>query len=177
MELRKVRTNQISELRELCYKAYTQNFADHWNDNGLALYLEHEFGNERLTRELQHPSTDYYFMVSKERAVGFIKINYNSYSVLSPLDNCELEKIYLLTQYKGLGFGKLAVKRLITELEQRGKKLMFLCVIDTNQSSIAFYKKLGFEFHSKTRLDIPLFKEELKGMERMCLKIGSHSSS
>ena len=55
--------NQISELQELCHEAYSQNFADHWNDNGLALYLEQEFGNERVVGDLQDPSTDYYFMV------------------------------------------------------------------------------------------------------------------
>ena len=36
-------------------------------------------------------------------------------------------------------------------------------------ASIAFYKKLDFQFHSTTRLDAPSFREELRGMDRMFL--------
>tara|TARA_B100000809_G_C14980294_1_gene474259 strand:+ start:259 stop:417 length:159 start_codon:yes stop_codon:yes gene_type:complete len=45
--------------------------------------------------------------------------------------------------------------------------VFFLSVIDTNKTAIAFYEKLGFKFHSKTILDVPYFKKELKGMHRM----------
>lgn len=40
-------------------------------------------------------------------------------------------------------------------------------MIDTNTRVIEFYKKIGFEMCDKTVLDIPYFKEELKGMWRM----------
>ena len=48
---------------------------------------------------------------------------------------------------------------------------MYLCVIDTNLPAMAFYQKLGFRYHSKTTLDASLFKEELKGMNRMYLDL------
>ncbi len=50
---------------------------------------------------------------------------------------------------------------------------MYLCVIDTNRNAIAFYEKLGFVYHSKTRLEEPFFKEELKGMDRMVLNLNN----
>ena len=49
--------------------------------------------------------------------------------------------------------------------KQKGeKKIIWLVVIDTNINAIEFYKKIGFEIHSRTILDIPYFKEALKGM-------------
>jgi ribosomal protein S18 acetylase RimI-like enzyme len=66
-----------------------------------------------------------------------------------------------------MGVGKMALKDIIGKIENKGKKSLFLCVIDTNDSAIAFYENLGFKFHSKTILDIPYFKKELKGMIRM----------
>jgi len=44
-------------------------------------------------------------------------------------------------------------------------------VIDKNTSAIEFYKKMGFEICGKTALDIPYFKDELKGMWRMKLEL------
>lgn len=79
----------------------------------------------------------------------------------------ELEKIYVLPECKGLGIGKLALKEIIYIAEQQGKKNLILDVIDTNRSAIAFYQKLGFEQHGTTILDVPYFKEELKGMNIM----------
>jgi ribosomal protein S18 acetylase RimI-like enzyme len=85
-----------------------------------------------------------------------------------------LEKIYLLPECKGLRIGKWALGTLIEKLEARGTKKLFLAVIDTNLSAIAFYEKLGFSYHSKTRLEIPYFKEELKGMHRMVKELNSN---
>jgi ribosomal protein S18 acetylase RimI-like enzyme len=59
----------------------------------------------------------------------------------------------------------------IQKSQTLGKQILFLCVIDTNLNAIAFYEKLGFKFHSKTRLEDSYFKEELKGMNRMYLKL------
>jgi len=39
--------------------------------------------------------------------------------------------------------------------------------LDTNFNSIKYYERMGFHYHSKTTLDVPLFKPELKGMHRM----------
>ena len=70
-----------------------------------------------------------------------------------------------------MGIGKMAMTEIINRVRNHGKKVFFLCVIDTNFSAIEFYKKLGFEFHSKTRLEVPHFREELRGMHRMILKL------
>ncbi|TSE06631.1 MULTISPECIES: GNAT family N-acetyltransferase [Aquimarina] len=171
MQLQKATVKDISTLQTVCFDSYTQVFASHWNENGLELYLEEQFGNARLTIELQDTSVEYYFVTYNNENIGFLKINYNSSSKLSKLDNCELEKIYILPKFSGMGIGKKAMSEVIKKAVEKDKKLLFLCVIDTNVDAIAFYKKLGFQFHSKTRLEITHFKEELKGMERMCFPL------
>lgn len=171
MKLKKATIKDISELQEICLDSYTQNFADHWNENGLQLYLEQEFGDARLKSELKDNTMAYYFIIQDDKNIGFLKINYNSSPVLSELDNCELEKIYILPKFSGMGIGKSAMTEIVKKARERNKKIMFLCVIDTNKNAMAFYKNLGFEPHSKTRLEVPYFKEELKGMERMSLSL------
>ncbi|MDY8136005.1 GNAT family N-acetyltransferase [Aquimarina sp. 2201CG5-10] len=173
MKLLNATLEDFKNLQELSRESYLQNFGSHWEKNGLDLYLENEFGDKRLESDLRDPTIGYYFIVFKNQNVGFLKMNFRTSLRLSDLDNCELEKIYILPKYKGLGLGKLAIKAIVCEIVSRNKKSLFLSVIDTNTSAIAFYKKLGFIFHSKTRLEVPYFKEELRGMHRMVLNLRS----
>ena len=171
MQLKKVTIDDMFELQQISFEAYIKNFADHWNANGLELYLEKEFGNKRLKTDLNNPLVAYHFIQSDMKTVGFLKINYETAPSISIEDNCELEKMYILPEYQGLGIGKAALKVAINKIQKRGKKILFLCVIETNRNAIAFYEKLGFKFHSKTRLEDPHFKEELKGMNRLFLEL------
>jgi ribosomal protein S18 acetylase RimI-like enzyme len=166
MELRKAFIEDIIELKKICIDAYSLNFHNHWNDGGLEWYLDNEFSDKRLTLDLSDKNTEYYFIEHLGKQVGFIKIKTNTSSDFI-VNSVELEKIYVLPECKGMGIGKLALKEIILKTKNSGKESVFLCVIESNENAIAFYEKLGFEFHSKTTLDIPYFKEELKGMNRM----------
>ncbi len=173
MQLVKASINEILELQQICRTAYVQVFANHWTDNGLELYLEQEFGSKRLKLELVDDNFEYFFLNENGTNIGFLKINQKSSNEFSELDNCALEKIYILPAYSGKGYGKMAMSEIIEKVIEQGKKLIFLCVIDSNVNAIAFYQKLGFEFHSKTRLEVPYFKKELKGMNRMVLHLST----
>ncbi len=170
-EVIKANIGDIKELQRICRQSYTKVFANHWTDDGLDLYLKEQFNNNRLINELNNSTYNYFFIRKNKENIGFAKINYKTAEELSDLDNCELEKIYIFPNYNGLGIGKSVMENLIMKAKNLGKKLMYLCVIDTNLSAIAFYKKIGFQYHSKTRLDAPLFKEELRGMNRMYLNL------
>ena len=168
MMLKKVQVSDKVALQQIGQAAYAAHFADHWDHNGLALYLEDQFGDERLRSDLNNPSIDYYFIQIKKETVGFLKLNtavqFDNYP---PTASCELEKIYLLPAWAGKGLGRSAMEATMENVKNLGKQVFFLCVIDTNHTAIAFYKRLGFSIHSRTRLDVPHFKEELKGMYRM----------
>lgn len=161
--------DHLVDLQSICRESYIQVFASHWNGNGLELYLESVFGTARLQTELVNEDYGYHFIVMDNIHIGFVKVNFKTSEEFSILDNCELEKIYILPAYSGMGIGQLVMEEIINEVRRRGKQELFLSVIETNRNAINFYKKLDFKFHSTTRLDIPQFKEELRGMHRMHL--------
>ena len=169
--LKKAALNDIMALKEICTNAYARNFHHHWNENGLEWYLEKEFGDERLKADLANCNLAYFFIMYDEKPIGFVKIRVNAEFNGKQNEAAELEKIYVLPEFKGMGLGKSALAEIIKTLKLQGKKILFLCVIDTNANAIAFYNKLGFNFHSTTQLELPYFKEELKGMHRMVLEI------
>jgi len=171
MLLKKASLENIFELKQICIEGYSIYFGDHWNENGLDWYLNNQFGDEKLKSDLKDKNVDYYLIHAKNKLVGFIKVNNNSISNLSFERGAELEKMYVLPKYKRLGIGKKALNEIVKITRERGKKILFLDVLDTNKSAIVFYEKLGFKFHSNTRLQLPYFKEELKGLNRMFIEL------
>ncbi|HDZ06577.1 hypothetical protein LCGC14_0319220 [marine sediment metagenome] len=171
MKLKKAALKDIVDLKNICIDAYALNFHHHWNEGGLEWYLEKEFSIDRLTSDILDSDTDYYFIEHELKSIGFLKIKNNLKTDSEFGNSSELEKIYVLPSSKGLGIGKLTLNEIINRTKEKGGENLFLSVIDTNLDAIAFYKKLGFVFSSKTTLDIPYFKEELKGMNRMVKKL------
>jgi len=171
MLLKKAQLSDLPSLQKVCIDAYSLNFYHHWNPGGLEWYVEREFGTARLTDDLTNQTIEYYFIHEGQKPVGFVKLRDVPYEEHSLLGVFELEKIYINPDKKGNGIGKRALAEVIELLKVREKKYLLLSVIDTNHPAIAFYESFGFRFHSKTSLDIPFFKEELKGMNKMRLML------
>ncbi len=176
MLLKKALLENISELKQICIDGYSIYFGDHWNEDGLEWYLNKQFGDEKLKFDLKDKNIDYYLIHAKSNLVGFIKVNNDSISNLSFEEAAELEKMYVLPKYKGLGIGKKALNEIVKITQERGKKILFLDVLDTNKKAIAFYKNLGFKFHINTRLQLPYFKDELRGLNRMFIELKQKAS-
>ena len=79
--------------------------------------------------------------------------------------------MYILPQFQGMKIGKRLLDVAFDIANSHRKEIFWLSVIDTNREAISFYEKAGFKFHSKTRLDYPRFREELKGMWRMSFEL------
>ena len=171
MTLKKAALRDVKALHQICTDAYAMNFYHHWNENGLDLYLESEYGIEKLKAGLANRNLGYYFIECGKKPAGFVKIRYNAEFNGRQNKAAELEKIYLLPEFMGKGLGKAAMGKIVESLKKKGVCTLFLCVIDTNTNAIAFYTKLGFTIHGTTRLDLPYFKDELKGMYCMMLEI------
>ena len=148
MELKRVSIKDKSELAALCIESYSKTYHDHWEDDGLALYLEREFEDQRITLNLSSNNITYYFIELQGNHIGFIKINTTS-SVPGIENAIELDKFYILSQYTGMGIGNLAFYALLKQTELQVKESMSLCVIDTNKNAIRFYKNSDSPFTVK----------------------------
>ncbi len=172
VEILKANISDMKGLRSLCENLYTVYFGDHWDHPGLELYLEEQFGVEKLKSDLMSPLIDYYFILLNGKVVGFLKINNNAvFERFTKSETAELEKMYIFPEFKGKGIGKDALNGVIETIRRKEKKMLFLDVLDTNKDAIGFYEKVGFKFHSKKRLKYDLFKEELKGLYCMYLEL------
>ena len=172
IDIQQMELINLATLQRACCEIYSQNFYSHWDEGGLEQYLEKVFGVDTLEIELSGNSIQYYIAFVSERPVAFMKINL--FSNLPGLDmekGIELDKIYILPQFKGMKIGKRLLDVAFDIANSNKKEIFWLSVIDTNREAISFYEKAGFKFHSKTRLNYPKFKEELKGMWRMYFEL------
>jgi ribosomal protein S18 acetylase RimI-like enzyme len=156
----------------VCRQSYAENFASHWNEGGLDWYLDQVYGLDVIQSDLKNPVINYFVPYIIGEPVGFIKLHLKSVLPGYPATSAmEIEKIYFRPAFQGEGIGKSLITLSINLARQLRKEIIWLGVIDTNESAIAFYQKMGFRLHDKTRLDIPYFKEELRGMWRMVLPL------
>ncbi len=171
MKLKKATKDDVNILQNVCMTAYSLNFKDHWVNNGLDLYLEKEFNKNRLINDLNSNHISYYFIVFEHTIVGFIKIKTTVDGKLIEDGDCELEKFYILPNFKGKGLGKFAMNKIINMMKITGKQTFILDVINTNIAAISFYERFGFKKYGTTLLTEPFFKEELRGMYKMKLTL------
>ena len=172
IEIKQQKLCDVDLLHKFCCEVYSQNFSSHWNEGGLEDYLEKVFGTGSLKAELSGSSVQYYMAFANQEPVGFMKLNL--WSNLPGLDiekGMEIDKVYILQEFKGMKIGKRLLDVAFDIAKINTKEICWLSVIDTNLEAISFYEKAGFKFHSRTLLNYPKFREELKGMWRMYLEI------
>ena len=159
--------DDVHLLYSVCRESYVESFADHWQKGGLDWYLEKVYGMDALQRDLANPAINYFISYYDGQPAGFMKVKLNSPLSDTRKDTIEIEKLYFLTKYQRKGLGKLMIERAVRLSEDLGAGALWLSVIDTNSSAISFYENNGFTRFNKTRLEIPYFKDELRGMWRM----------
>ena len=74
IKLKKASIKDKSELAALCIESYSKAYQDHWEDGGLAWYLEREFGDQRITFDLSTSNITYYFFQFLTRKKDFLGI-------------------------------------------------------------------------------------------------------
>jgi putative acetyltransferase len=67
----------------------------------------------------------------------------------APAEVCELQKMYMLPQTRGLGLGKLLIQRCIDNAKAMGYTQCYLETLPNMQAAQGLYRKMGFEHISQ----------------------------
>ena len=81
-----------------------------------------------------------------------------------PGDTCELVKMYLLPNVRGIGLGRLLIGKCIDDAKKAGYKKIYLETMPELQKALATYEKFGFRY-----LDGPMGNTGHFGCERWML--------
>ncbi|WP_428241122.1 GNAT family N-acetyltransferase [Gynuella sp.] len=103
-----------------------------------------------------------YFVARQEKTIigggGIAALNNST-------DICELKKLFILPQGRGLGLGRAIVEHCLDYARQAGYRRCYLDTLTNMTAAIALYQKMGFE-----RLDSPLAESLHNGCDVWMLK-------
>jgi len=121
-----------------------------WNESYTGLidqeYLDLRSLERCIEQAKEYPENTYVALVD-EKIIGFSC--YLEYRDDDLEDSGEINAIYLLKDYNGLGIGKKLMEVCFEELKQYSK--IALWVLKSNSNAIGFYEHIGFERDGKEK--------------------------
>lgn len=144
-EIRKVTLNDIEQLQQIGRQTFSETFSSSNTEENMTTYLEEGFSNEKLIEELNNESSEFYFALSENELVGYLKINFGqSQTELQDDTALEIERIYVLKEFHGKKVGQVLYEKAIEIAKQKNAHYVWLGVWEENPRAISFYKKNGF---------------------------------
>jgi len=114
-----------------------------------------EFGANHPNTVYYDPTTDALFEVFQTSRSKYFLAEINNKIVGGggiyptdglPPDTCELVKMYLLPEARGLGLGRTLIEKCIEAAAENGFKKIYLETMPELKQALSVYEKFGFEF-------------------------------
>ena len=159
----------LKVLKEIGIRTYEDHYTDIWKPQGLANYLEEQFGTNKLEQDLSNNKVQYFIAYEDELPHGFLKLKPGRPMPNDSMESgLELEKIYLLKEATGEGYGGKMMAFVMDHARDLGEKLVWLDVLKNNDHAVRFYQRHGFaivdevEFSTdKMKIDMWVMKRDL----------------
>jgi len=135
----------LDQLVLISRKTFMDAFAAQNNPEDFEQYLNTALSRERISYELLHPHTSFYFVKNSKETIGYFKINdANAQTDIFDKTSYELERIYVVSHYQGHGIGNWMIDQVIYLAQVAKKDYIWLGVWEENTAAIRFYEKKGF---------------------------------
>lgn len=140
VSIRYAEIKEIPAIAVLLQEAYRQTY----RANGLYYYtdevLQETFGDaycETMLSEMKSIEFQYFSCVENETLAGFAKLAFKA-------DHAYLDKLYLLNNFQGKGYGHQLIQACFNAAAQHGYTTMKLNVWPKNEKAVKFYERHGF---------------------------------
>jgi ribosomal protein S18 acetylase RimI-like enzyme len=127
-------------------KAFREAFGHLFNNKTeLTEYLEYTYDPVKLNRSLRKDGNIYLLAFWNDTAVGFTKVKtFSLNSQIESVSQMELQKIYVLPEYHGLGIGQALMNEILKLSKEINPDYIWLDTPISNAKAICFYEKNGF---------------------------------
>lgn len=136
----------VALLCALGRKTFSDTFESFNTAEDMKLYLEKNFSEEQLEKEMQEAGAVFFLAWDDEKAVGYAKVRKgDAPPELLHMKAFEIERVYADREYLGKHVGKSLLTACMDHARQTGYDTVWLGVWEHNPRAIAFYEKWGFE--------------------------------
>lgn len=148
--IRKADSQDLYLLHGISTETFVQTFAEVNTKDDMDKYLTERLSLAQLATEFNHPDSVFYFALLNNQVIGYLKINTGAAQTeLKEPDGFEVERIYVLKEYKGKNVGRLLLDKAIEIATNRKAAYIWLGVWEDNHRAIRFYEKNGFSAFGK----------------------------
>ena len=143
----KVSKFDVQILKAISELSFRQAFENDNDPNDFEDYIQNAFSLNQLLTEIENSNSEFYFMIIPEEKspVGYIKLNWGpAQSEDLNSSHIELERIYLLNEFRGKGYGNQLLNHATEIALKKEKEIIWLGVWEKNESAIRFYERNGF---------------------------------
>lgn len=145
VQIKKITLEEVPELRDLSVQTFIETFAKENTIEDLQQYLDRSLTIEQLTIEIKDPNSEFYFAISEDKPIGYLKINWGRAQTEKQNDNAlEIERIYVPLAFYGKKIGLLLLEKAFEIATERKADYVWLGVWEKNARAIRFYEKNGF---------------------------------
>lgn len=142
---RKADSQDLYLLHGISTETFVQTFAEVNTKEDMDKYLTERLSLAQLTTEFNHPGSAFYFALLNNQVIGYLKINTGAAQTeLKEPDGFEVERIYVLKEYKGKNIGRVLLDKAIEIAIDQKATYIWLGVWEENYRAIRFYEKNGF---------------------------------
>ena len=97
----------LDKLVQISKSTFIDAFEADNNPDDFKVYIDFAFNRSKLAKELENPCTSFHFVYADNDLVGYFKLNENNaQSDLKGVDSLELERIYVIREFQGIGLGR-----------------------------------------------------------------------
>lgn len=145
VRLVRVGPDEIKALQALSIRTFTDAFSKDNDEGNMQEYLSTHLTEEKLTAEMNHPGTQFYFAVAGDRNIAYLKINFGQAQTdLQDESSLEIERIYVLSEFQGKKIGQFLMDQALLIAAAQGLSYIWLGVWNKNPGAIKFYSRNGF---------------------------------
>src|SRR5688500_16009363 len=98
---------------------------------------------DALYEVFQKPGSVYYVVLKDDKIIGGGGV-YPTDGL--PADTCELVKMYLLPEARGLGLGRLLIEKCLQFAKESGYNKVYLETMPELKNALKVYEKMGFKY-------------------------------
>ncbi|WP_413628078.1 GNAT family N-acetyltransferase [Fructilactobacillus vespulae] len=145
IEVTRVTTDDVLDLQSISGQTFTATFGESIGKQPVAKYVAEAYSPEQLTKEIENQNSYFYFAKVNGQVAGYIKINVDdAQTEAKGRDYLEVQRIYLLSQFKRMGIGTRLLYIAEDKARKLGKSKIWLGVWEENDKARAFYEAKGF---------------------------------
>lgn len=150
ISIRKVTANELPILREMSIRTFLDSFAAVNSESDMQDYISKSRSPEQILEEFSNPESAFYFALSDEKPIGYMKLNSGKAQIENRDQNSfEIQQIYVDKGFQNQRIGQLLFDKAISIASEAKCDFIWLGVWEKNPGAIRFYEKNGFEVYGK----------------------------